>query len=63
MSAYQWLVCYMLKRTYEKLNSQVQAGKPAFWAKNDSQVYYAKTLGIVYIQVRIHPCYYPFASQ
>lgn len=53
MNAYQWLVCFLLKRTYEKLSSQVQAGKSDFWAKNDSQVYNAKTLGIVYIQVNI----------
>lgn len=51
MHAYQWLVTFLLKRTWDKLNAQSQAGKSAFWAKNDAQVFYAKTLGIVYIQV------------
>nr|CAH7752266.1 unnamed protein product [Callosobruchus chinensis] len=47
---YQWLITYLLKISYEKLDGQQKSGKPAFWAKNDSQVYYAKSLAIAYIQ-------------
>lgn len=35
------------------MNSLTKAGKSDFWAKNDTQVYYSKTLAIVYIQVKL----------
>nr|CAI5834655.1 unnamed protein product [Callosobruchus analis] len=51
IETYQWLITYLLRISYEKLDRQQKAGKIAFWAKNDSQVYYAKSLAIAYIQV------------
>ncbi|XP_060528904.1 peroxisomal acyl-coenzyme A oxidase 3-like [Cylas formicarius] len=50
LSVYQWLVCYLLKRTWEKLNTDIDNGKNLFWAKNDSQVFYAKDLSICFVQ-------------
>ncbi|CAH1988782.1 unnamed protein product [Acanthoscelides obtectus] len=47
---YQWLVTYLLKISHEKLENQLKSGKLQFWAKNDTQVYYAKSLAVAYIQ-------------
>ncbi|XP_065173728.1 peroxisomal acyl-coenzyme A oxidase 3-like [Atheta coriaria] len=47
---YQWLVCYLLKISHEKHERNLQCGKDAFWAKNDNQVYYNRTLAVAYIQ-------------
>lgn len=57
MNAYQWLICYLLKRSWEKVNSQIKTGKLEFWARSDSQVYYSKTLAIMYIQVKFMSFY------
>lgn len=56
---YQWLVCYLLKITSGKIEKQLKSGKSDFWAKNDSQVYYAKNLAIAFIQVSIYPLISP----
>lgn len=47
MDAYEWLICYLLKETTNKLDG---SNKSEFWKKNDSQVYYAKTLSMAFIQ-------------
>ncbi|KAF2886215.1 hypothetical protein ILUMI_19959 [Ignelater luminosus] len=48
---YQWLTCYLLKISYEKCENLMKLEKlDSFWAKNESQVYYCKTLAVAYIQ-------------
>ncbi|EFA09425.1 peroxisomal acyl-coenzyme A oxidase 3 [Tribolium castaneum] len=49
IDAYQWLVCYLLKQTKDKLDHLTKK-EGEFWAKNNTQVYYAKSLAIVFIQ-------------
>ncbi|KAJ3643935.1 hypothetical protein Zmor_026615 [Zophobas morio] len=49
LDAYEWLTCYLLKETKSKLDAlTVKEGE--FWAKNNSQVFYAKSVGIAFIQ-------------
>ncbi|XP_013380752.1 peroxisomal acyl-coenzyme A oxidase 3-like [Lingula anatina] len=50
LAAYEWLVCYLLQQSAEKLQHELQSGKDSFQARNDSQVYYCRTLAIAYIQ-------------
>ncbi|KAF2897310.1 hypothetical protein ILUMI_08871 [Ignelater luminosus] len=55
LDIFQWLVCYLLKSSFEKYESLKQHSlhsdaSKAFWAKNDCQVFYAKSLSIAYIQ-------------
>jgi len=50
LKSYKWLICYLLKITAEKFNSAQQSGKDAFTAKNDSQVYAARTLSIAFME-------------
>lgn len=51
LNAYKWLVCYLLDLTSRKLSqSQDQTGN-IFTARNETQVFYAKTLSLVFIEV------------
>ncbi|XP_069704867.1 uncharacterized protein [Periplaneta americana] len=50
LSAYQWLVCWLLQATANKVQSLLQRGKDAFTAKNDSQMFYAKPLSLAFIE-------------
>lgn len=51
MKAYKWLICYLLKSSSEKLEHLTQQGVDAFTAKNNTQIYFLRTLSIVYIEV------------
>ncbi|XP_054269521.1 peroxisomal acyl-coenzyme A oxidase 3-like [Macrosteles quadrilineatus] len=50
LKAYQWLICYLTQSTFERLKTQKAQGKDAFTAKNDSQVFFARTLSIAYVE-------------
>ncbi|XP_068085337.1 peroxisomal acyl-coenzyme A oxidase 3 isoform X2 [Anabrus simplex] len=50
LAAYKWLVCWLLEATEARVQSQLRMGKDPFTAKNDSQVFYARTLSIAFIQ-------------
>lgn len=52
LEAYQWLVCYLLTITDQKVTSMLKSGEDAFAARNKSQVFYARTLSIAFIEVR-----------
>lgn len=51
MHIYEWLTCYLLKETYEKLQSSNLNDSDLFWAKNNSQVFLARDLSVAFIQV------------
>ena len=51
ISAYEWLVCYLLRESNNKLKEELRQGKDGFTARNDSQVYYCRTLSIAFIEV------------
>uniref|UniRef100_A0A1B6DNY0 Acyl-coenzyme A oxidase n=1 Tax=Clastoptera arizonana TaxID=38151 RepID=A0A1B6DNY0_9HEMI len=48
LEAYEWLICYLLQASFNRLKDNQSLGKDAFTAKNDCQVYYARTLAIAY---------------
>ena len=51
VSAYKWLVCYLLEESAAKYQAQLNSGKSAFAARNDSQAYYCRSLSLVFIEV------------
>ncbi|CAJ1086451.1 peroxisomal acyl-coenzyme A oxidase 3 [Xyrichtys novacula] len=50
LSAYQWLVCFLLVESHKRLQQQKQAGLHDFEARNNSQVYYCRSLALAYIE-------------
>ncbi|KAH3891559.1 hypothetical protein DPMN_015663 [Dreissena polymorpha] len=50
LAAYKWLVCRLLVDSAERLHSQMGSGADSFTARNNSQVYYARSLAIAYIE-------------
>lgn len=50
LNIYNWLVCYLLKKSYVKLERDLRSGKSDFEARNSNQVYCCKNLSIAFIQ-------------
>ncbi|XP_065219926.1 peroxisomal acyl-coenzyme A oxidase 3-like isoform X2 [Planococcus citri] len=63
LDAYKWLICYLLEITTDKLNMLKDQGKDSFTAKNDTQVYFAKTLSLAYGEHSILSSCYNFALE
>jgi hypothetical protein len=51
MQMFDWLICYVLKNAHSKYEKSLREGKNAFTARNDNQVFFSKTLSIIFIQV------------
>ena len=51
MQMFDWLICYVLKSSHSKYEKSLKDGKNAFTARNDNQVFFSKTLSIIFIQV------------
>lgn len=50
LSTFDWLVCYLLQTSYNRVKTNQAMGKDLFTAKNDSQVFYARTLSLAYTE-------------
>ena len=53
MHLFDWLLCYLTKVSHEKLDKSTKSGKDLFTARNDNQVFYSKTLAVVFMEVFI----------
>ncbi|XP_066246335.1 peroxisomal acyl-coenzyme A oxidase 3-like [Euwallacea similis] len=50
LSAFQWLTCYLLNLTNEKREAREKLGESTFSSRNNTQVFYARKLGIAFIE-------------
>ncbi|XP_018906565.2 peroxisomal acyl-coenzyme A oxidase 3 isoform X1 [Bemisia tabaci] len=50
IEAYQWLLCWLIKETKQRLASSLDDGENAFMAKNNVQVFYAQTLSLAFAE-------------
>jgi hypothetical protein len=54
LSCFQWMICYLLRQTYAQLELLKDQRKDLFTAKNDSQMFFAKDLSIVFAEVNLY---------
>ncbi|XP_054003972.1 peroxisomal acyl-coenzyme A oxidase 3 [Hylaeus anthracinus] len=53
MLTFKWLTCYYLKKTYEQVRQLKNEGLNDFVVRNDTQVFLAQTLSVLYGQLAI----------
>ncbi|CAG2201412.1 ACOX1 [Mytilus edulis] len=58
LEAYRWLVVRLLVDSDARLKQQLDKGKDGFSARNDSQVYYCRTLAIAFIEMTVLERFY-----
>ncbi|CAG2058363.1 unnamed protein product, partial [Timema podura] len=50
LAAYEWLICWLLQATNDRIKSNSDSGMDAFTAKNNAQVFYARPLSIAFLE-------------
>ncbi|XP_049864432.1 peroxisomal acyl-coenzyme A oxidase 3-like [Schistocerca gregaria] len=62
LSAYEWLICWLLVTTEEKLDALLKSGADPFTAKNNAQVFHARTLSLAYAEHFMLSNFWKYAS-
>nr|CAD7256880.1 unnamed protein product [Timema shepardi] len=59
LAAYEWLICWLLQATNDRIKFNSDSGMDSFTAKNNAQVFYARPLSIAFLEVNrlsaLHP--------
>lgn len=53
LSAYEWLVCYLLRGSHQKLTREKRNGSSDFEARNNSQVYGCRSLALAFLELTV----------
>ncbi|KAG8453452.1 hypothetical protein GDO86_000181 [Hymenochirus boettgeri] len=60
LESYKWLVCYLLRESYVKLQHEKQSQNNDFYARNNSQVYYCRSLAMAFIELSVLERYHDY---
>lgn len=52
-TALDWLCAWLLEQTARHFDNLKSSGKSSFEARNEMQIFYAKTLSIVFVEVSL----------
>jgi hypothetical protein len=58
LNSYQWLICWLLQETHRRLCISQERGEDKFTARNNAQVFRARTLSLAYAEVRNYDLYF-----